>query len=69
MTSKTIIIGIVVVIIAVIAGYFLIQRNSVAPQQSNQLSETSTSVSSSSPKFNTNDNLDQALKDLDLIAR
>ena len=68
MTSKTIIIGVIIIIVA-IAGYFLIQRNSVIPQQSNQPLETSTSVSSSSPKFNTNDNLDQALKDLDLIAR
>lgn len=72
-SEKTIIIGAIAVIAAAIGiFYFFILRNpnqNPLPQAGQQSLATSTAPSSGAPAFETNDNLDQALQDLNLIEK
>ncbi len=69
MIYKIIIIAVVTLIIGLSASYFLTHRSytTLQLQQPIQTLKTGTPILSSSPKFNTDDNLGQALQDLDQI--
>ncbi len=70
MIKKSIIISIIIVVIVVIALYFLFSNMSVSPQQAvvnNQSVQEVTQTQTAS--FDTNDNLDQSLQDLNALSK